>query len=214
MRLVFLGPPGAGKGTQAEDVCRSFDLIHISTGDILRNAVKDGTELGLKAKKYMEAGELVPDDMIVQLVADTLAGQDSGFILDGFPRTIGQAEAMEKALSGSPKQIDLVIYFDTPEDVIIERLSGRRTCRKCNAIYHVKTMKPKVESVCDRCGDEVYQRADDKMDTIKQRIKVYHEETDELIAYYKGKQILETVPGDKTVAELSVILDDLLKHRV
>ena len=214
MRLVFLGPPGAGKGTQAEDVCRSFDLIHISTGDLLRSAVTNGSELGLKAKKYMEAGELVPDDMIVQLVADTLASEDKGFILDGFPRTIGQAQAMEKALNGSPKQIDLVIYFDTSEDVIIERLSGRRTCRKCGAIYHIKTMKPKVESVCDRCEGEVYQRVDDKLDTIKQRIKVYHQETDELIDYYKEKQILAEVPGDKTVTELSIILDDLLKHRV
>jgi len=213
MRLIFLGPPGAGKGTQAEDVCRSFDLTHISTGDILRKAVADGTKLGLKAKKYMEAGELVPDTMIMQLVAETLGSTDLGFILDGFPRTIVQAEALNKALNGSPK-IDLVIYFETPEETIIKRLTGRRTCRKCGAIYHIETMKPKKEGVCDRCEGDICQRADDKIDTIKQRLKVYHEETGGLINYYKERRLLEEVPGDRSVPELSTILEDLLKRRV
>ncbi len=213
MRLIFLGPPGAGKGTQAEDLCRSLNLAHISTGDILRKAVADGTELGLKAKKYMEAGELVPDTMIVQLVADTLVGQRGGFILDGFPRTIAQAEAMDKALNGSPG-IDLVIYFVTSEETIIKRLTGRRTCRKCGAIYHIETMRPEKEDVCDRCGGDIYQRADDKIDTIKQRIKVYNEETGGLIDYYRKKRLLEEVPGDRSVSELKTILEDLLKSRV
>ncbi len=213
MRLIFLGPPGAGKGTQAEDVCRNFDLAHISTGDILRKAVADGTALGLKAKKYMEAGELVPDTMIVQLVAETLGSAGPGFILDGFPRTIAQAEALDKALNGSPK-IDLVIYFDTPEETIIKRLTGRRICSKCSAIYHIETMRPEKEGVCDSCGGDVYQREDDKIDTIKQRIKVYNEETGVLIDYYKERHLLVEVPGDRSVSELKTILEDLLKSRV
>lgn len=213
MRLVFLGPPGAGKGTQAEDICRNLNLAHISTGDILRKAVADGTELGLKAKEYMDTGELVPDTMIVQLVADTLMGEKRGFILDGFPRTIAQAEAMDKALNGSPG-IDVVLYFVTPEETIIKRLIGRRTCRKCSAIYHIETMKPKKEGICDRCGGDIYQRKDDKLDTIKQRIKVYHKETGGLIDYYKERRLLEEVPGDRSVPELKDILEDLLKRRV
>lgn len=213
MRLVFLGPPGAGKGTQAEHICRSLGLEHISTGDILRKAVADGTELGLKAKKYMEAGELVPDTMIVQLVVNTLGDDRCGFVLDGFPRTIAQADAMSKALNGSPK-IDLVIYFDTSEETIIKRLTGRRTCRKCSGIYHIETMKPEKDGVCDHCGGDIYQRTDDKIDTIKQRIKVYYKETGELIDYYKERRILVEVSGEKSSSELSTILRDLLKRRV
>jgi adenylate kinase len=212
MRLAFLGPPGAGKGTQAEEVCRELRLPHISTGDILRQAVADGTELGLDAKRYMDAGELVPDEMMVRLVNDRLGETDcaGGFILDGFPRTIAQAKSLDDVL-GNGHQLDRVVYFNTSEAMIIRRLTGRRICRKCGANYHVETIRPRVEGVCDRCGGELYQRDDDKLDTIKQRLKVYEEQTRELIDYYGGRGILEEVPGDRSVSELHGLLLDLLR---
>lgn len=215
MKLVFLGPPGAGKGTQAEETCKSFSLTHISTGDILRKAVADGSDVGLEAKKYMEEGDLVPDSIIVGLAADRMSEDDcaEGFILDGFPRTIVQAQALDEELQNSGSRLDLVIYFETSEDVIIRRLTGRRICRKCGANYHIETMKPRVEGVCDRCGGEIYQRSDDKLGTIKKRVKVYHEETDSLIEYYRERDILAEVDGDEAVSELAVVLEGMLSVR-
>lgn len=212
MRVVFLGPPGAGKGTQAEAICGEFDLVHISTGDLLRKAVADGTKLGREAKGYMESGGLVPDDMIVVLVVEALRnlGPDKGFLLDGFPRTIAQAESLNDSLSDAGSSLDLVIYFETSEGMIIDRLSGRRTCRDCGGNFHVRNIPPRVDGVCDRCGGELYQRADDTLETIKERIKVYHEETGGLISYYRDKDMLAEVSGDKGVDELRPVLVELL----
>ncbi len=213
MRLAFLGPPGAGKGTQAQEVCCKLSVPHISTGDILRKAVADGTELGLEAKSYMDSGELVPDDMIVRLVRERLDDSDcaDGYVLDGFPRTIAQAKSLDEA-AGNGRRLDRVIYFNTSEDMIVRRLTGRRICRGCGGNYHVETIKPEVEGVCDRCGGELYQRVDDKLDTIRQRLQVYEDQTRELIDYYRNKGILEEVPGDKTVDELNDLLQGLLQR--
>jgi adenylate kinase len=216
MRVVFLGPPGAGKGTQAEAVCKSLAVAHVSTGDILRKALADGAELGLKAKEYMDSGGLVPDDVVVELVADRLAADDmaNGYVLDGFPRTISQAKSLDSALAETDDKLDVVVYFETSEDTIIHRLTGRRVCRECGAIYHVSSMKPKTEGACDKCGGELYQRDDDKLDTIKERVRVYNEATSDLIDYYRKEDILSKVSGDSGVEELRGTLLDLINKRV
>ncbi len=210
MKLILLGAPGAGKGTQAEKIIDKYKIPQISTGDILRENVKNQTELGLKAKEYMEKGELVPDDVIIGIIKDRLAKDDcrNGYILDGFPRTIPQAEALTEALK--PDKIDKVIFINVSDDVVIERLSLRRVCKNCGAIYHMKYNPPKEEGVCDKCGGEVYQRDDDKEETIKNRLKVYREQTEPLVKYYSDSGLLVEIDGTKSVDEIANDIDSVL----
>ncbi|MBU3911400.1 MAG: adenylate kinase [Candidatus Omnitrophica bacterium] len=198
MRLVFLGPPGAGKGTQAVMLSERRGILHLSTGDILRENVKRRTEIGKKAKSFMEKGELVPDDMVIEMMIETIktGNKDKGFILDGFPRTLYQAKKIDGELEGLNLPIDTVFYFKTSIDIVIFRLTGRRLCKDCGANYHIKNMPPKKEDVCDKCGGELYQRKDDSEETIKKRLEVYNSQTEELIGYYRGKGILKELSGD------------------
>lgn len=208
MKLIFLGPPGAGKGTQAQVLKEKLGLRHISTGDIFRDLIKNGSELGSKIKGYVESGGLVPDEIAVEVVAQTVKGLDlnKGFVLDGFPRTLVQAELLDKTLAELGIRIDRVFYFDTSESMIINRLGGRRICPKCSATYHVINLPPKKEGICDNCGNELYQRKDDSPDTIKKRLAVYENQTKELIEYYRKKKLLDTINGDLSKDEAFVIL--------
>lgn len=204
MNLALLGPPGAGKGTQAQAICERFGIPHVSTGDILRAAVANGTPTGLDAKRYMDAGELVPDSVVVAIVAERLAEPDcqAGFLLDGFPRTLAQAEALDDILGKASRTIDKVVYFDVSEGAVVERLSGRRMCTQCDANYHLKYIPPKKDGVCDKCGAALYQRDDDKENTIRERLRVYQASTAPLIDYYQGKGSLARIPSDGTVDEI------------
>ena len=204
MNLALLGPPGAGKGTQAKAICDKFAIPHVATGDILRAAVKNETPTGMQAKAYMDAGELVPDEVVVAIVAERLAQTDcaKGFLLDGFPRTVAQAEALDGILADAGKAIDQVVYFDVSEEAVVERLSGRRMCRGCNANYHVRYIPPKKPGVCDKCGGELYQRDDDQEQTIRERLRVYQASTAPLIEYYEKKGALARIPSDRSVEEI------------
>jgi len=199
--LVFLGPPGAGKGTQAKLLSQRMGFLHLSTGDLLREAVKNQTPLGKKAKEYMDRGELVPDELIVQLIEETMP-KDGNVILDGFPRTVNQALALEEMLKGKGEKISKVLFFDVPDEVIIDRLSGRRVCSKCGAVYHVKYNPPKVEGVCDLCGGNLMQRDDDKEDVVKKRLEVYRKQTQPLIEFYQDRSIIYRLDAEKGVEEL------------
>ena len=204
MNTVLLGPPGAGKGTQADVLCKRFKALHVSTGDMLREAVKNGSEIGLRAKSYMDKGGLVPDDVVIKIVAEKLLSLKGGssFLLDGFPRTVKQADELDKSLEASGKKLDLVLYFKTSPEISIARLSGRRVCKKCGRNYHIKNMQPKKEGVCDSCGESLYQRDDDKEETVKKRLSVYEQDTLPLIEYYQKQGILKEVQGDLDVEEL------------
>ena len=201
MILVFLGPPGAGKGTQAKLLSQRMRFLHLSTGDLLREAVKNQTPLGKKAKEYMDRGELVPDELIVQLIEETMP-KDGNVILDGFPRTVNQALALEEMLKGKGEKISKVLFFDVPDEVIIDRLSGRRVCSKCGAVYHVKYNPPKVEGVCDLCGGSLMQRDDDKEEVVKKRLEVYRKQTQPLIEFYQDRGIIYKLDAEKGVEEL------------
>ena len=194
MNIIFLGPPGAGKGTQAQMICDALKIPQISTGDILRRAMKDGTETGLKAKSYIDAGKLVPDGVIIDIVKERLAMDDcrGGYILDGFPRTVPPAEALDGFAV-----IDSVIELDVADQVLVDRLSGRRVCLKCGATYHVSMLEGKT--TCDKCGEELIQRDDDKAETVLNRLKVYHEQTAPLTGYYEKKGLLHRVAGDQGI---------------
>ncbi|MBQ6399688.1 MAG: adenylate kinase [Clostridia bacterium] len=194
MNIIFLGPPGAGKGTQAQRICSALSIPQISTGDILRRAMKEGTETGLKAKKFIDAGQLVPDEVIIDIVKERLAQDDcgKGYILDGFPRTVPQAEALDTFA-----KIDCVIELSVDDQVLVNRLSGRRVCLKCGATYHVSMLGEKT--TCDVCGEELIQREDDKAETVLNRLKVYHTQTAPLIGYYERKGLLRKVDGDQEV---------------
>ncbi len=211
MKLVLLGPPGAGKGTQAKVLSEEYKIPHISTGDILREAVKAKTQVGIKAKEYMDKGELVPDAVVIEIVAQRAAKPDcvKGFILDGFPRTEAQAKALDDTLAKLKCPIDLILYFRTSVETIIQRLSGRRVCKNCGVTYHIKNIPPKVADRCDRCGGGLYQREDDKDETIRNRIKVYENAVPEIISYYESKGILRTVSGDMDVDEAHGYLNKL-----
>ena len=208
MNIVLLGPPGAGKGTQGEVLSKNYRIPHISTGDILREAVKSQTLLGRKAKAFMDSGALVPDEVVVGIVVERLGQNDTkrGYILDGFPRTLKQAEELDAALKRKASGIDMVLYFEIPEDIAIERLTGRRVCGKCGANFHVKNIPPKKEGVCDKCGDELFQRPDDGLETVKKRLKVYELQTSPLIEYYTKKGILKKVSGALNVKDLFQVL--------
>ena len=199
MKIILLGAPGAGKGTQAEVISRVKNIPTISTGNIIREALKSGTELGLKAKEYMEAGKLVPDELVIGIIRERLAQQDcqNGFIRDGFPRTIPQAEALERM----GVEIDKVIEIYVDDEVITRRMSGRRVCPGCGASYHLEYKAPKKEGVCDNCGDTLVQRQDDQPETVRERLKVYHEQTAPLKSYYAAKGKLFVVEGQEEVAD-------------
>jgi len=208
MRLIFLGAPGAGKGTIASVIGKELGLPQVSTGDLFRDAVKKGTELGLRVKGIMEKGELVPDELTVALVRERLGQQDTakGYILDGFPRTIPQAEAL-----ASFQRIDAAVNFLCGDEVVVRRLSGRRICRSCGAIYHVQNMPPRKEGVCDRCGGELYIRDDDRIDSIHNRLRVYREQTEPLIGYYRGRGLLHDIDSEQNVEKSLAQLRKLLK---
>lgn len=198
-RVVLLGPPGAGKGTQAEGISERFNIVHISTGDIFRSNVKQGTPLGIKAKEYMDNGALVPDELTCDLVEDRIMQEDckNGYLLDGFPRTVFQAEHFDNFLRSKAQQLDCVVDIEVPDEVLLPRAAGRRVCRKCGKPYHITHMPPKKEGVCDVCGGEVYQRADDAEDTVINRLKVYAEQTAPLARYYENAGILKEINGDQ-----------------
>lgn len=197
MNLILLGPPGAGKGTQAQLMVDRYGTPQISTGDILRKAVKDGTPLGRKAKAYMDQGQLVPDEVVIMIIDERLRAPDcsSGFILDGFPRTIAQAEALQPILKKLGKSIDHVINIEVDTEELVRRLTGRRTCKNCGAMFHTLFHPPKTEGVCDRCGGPLYQREDDKEATIRTRLEEYQRQTSPLIHYYRSKSLLRSIEG-------------------
>lgn len=197
MKIIMLGAPGAGKGTQAKMIAEKYSIPHISTGDIFRANIKNGTELGMEAKKYMDQGLLVPDELTVKILLDRVAQDDcgNGYVLDGFPRTIPQAEVLEKALSEINDKIDYAINVDVPDENIIRRMGGRRACLSCGATYHIEHIPPKKEGICDACGKELVLRDDDKPETVKNRLDVYHQQTQPLIDFYQAKGILKTVDG-------------------
>lgn len=204
MKLIMLGAPGAGKGTQAKKIAEKYNIPHISTGDIFRANIKNGTELGQKAKTYMDQGLLVPDELVVDLVMDRFAQPDceNGYVLDGFPRTIPQAEALDAALEKAGAKIDYAINVEVPDENIINRMSGRRACVACGATYHLVHIPPKKEGVCDNCGKELILRDDDKPETVKKRLDVYHEQTQPLIDYYTKKGALVEVDGTVDMEEV------------
>jgi adenylate kinase len=204
LNLILFGPPGAGKGTQAERLRADFQLPYIATGDMLRANVKEGTELGKKAKEYMDAGNLVPDDLIVAMAAERLQEEDArdGFILDGFPRTIEQAEALDKQLAQVGRRVTAALLIDVPDEEVVRRLSGRRVCVKAGHNYHVEFDPPKREGVCDQDGSRLVQRDDDKPEVVQQRLRVYHEQTEPLVDYYDQKGLLRRVDGTRGPAEV------------
>jgi adenylate kinase len=204
MNLILLGAPGSGKGTQAKFLVRKYSIPQISTGDILREEVKSGTVLGLKAKEYMDKGQLVPDEVVVGMVEERVKRGDctAGFILDGFPRTVAQADALEGTLQQMKKALSRVILVNVDEDELVKRLTGRRVCEKCGAGYHVIFDSPKQEGVCDKCQGKLYQRDDDKESTIRNRLKVYNNQTAPLIEYYQKKQLLSVVDGMGSIEEI------------
>jgi adenylate kinase len=211
LNLVLLGPPGAGKGTHAAVLSKQASIAHISTGDMLREAIRAAAPLGLKAKEFMDRGALVPDDLVVDLVRERLAKKDAkkGFILDGFPRTSQQAESLDAALSEMKMPLDLAVYFKTSVEVIIRRLSGRRICSKCGKTYHMVNFKPRIQGICDDCGADLMQRPDDHEEVIENRLKAYEKQTSPLIDYYKKKKVLAEVSGDLEVDDLNAALDEL-----
>lgn len=204
LRAVLLGPPGAGKGTQAVRLVEKYEIPHISTGDIFRKNIKEGTELGKKAQEYMNAGALVPDELVVDLVKDRLQQDDckNGFLLDGFPRTIFQAEKLDEFLSESNLKMDIVINLKVEKEALIKRLTGRRVCKDCGASYHIVNIPPKKEGVCDICGGELIQRKDDNIETVENRINVYEEQTAPLIGYYKEAGSLVDFDGEASLDEV------------
>jgi adenylate kinase len=204
VRIAFLGPPGAGKGTQARDLAQEWEVLHLATGDMLREAVAAGSPLGREAKGYMDQGALVPDDVIIRMMGERLGRADvgRGFILDGFPRTIAQAEALAKLLKDLGQSLDTVVYFDVSEPELLRRLTGRRVCRKCGHTYHVTSNPPRRDGVCDACGGELYQREDDREDTVKNRLEVYRRQTAPLLDYYRQRSMLTTVAGEGPLATI------------
>ena len=212
MKIIMLGAPGAGKGTQAKKIADKYQIPHISTGDIFRANIKNGTELGMKAKTYMDQGLLVPDELVVDLVVDRLAQDDcaNGCVLDGFPRTIPQAECLDAALAAKGEAIDYAVDVDVPDENIINRMSGRRACVACGATYHIVHIPTKVEGVCDRCGESLILRDDDKPETVKKRLDVYHAQTQPLIDYYTSKNVLKSVDGTLDMEDVFQAIVDIL----
>jgi len=213
MKLILLGPPGAGKGTQAEQLVKKLDIPHISTGDMFRKAIKEGTELGKKAKEYMDQGQLVPDEVTVGIVKDRLSETDckKGFLLDGFPRTAAQAEALDGILVELGYQLDAVLDIEVPREKLMARLTGRRVCKDCGATFHVEFNPPSASEQCDACGGKLYQRSDDTEATVANRLDVYQKQTEPLIDYYENKNMLKRINGDQQIEtvlqEIAVVLE-------
>ena len=212
MKIIMLGAPGAGKGTQAKQIAGKYSIPHISTGDIFRANIKNGTELGKKAKEYMDQGLLVPDELTCDLVMDRIQQDDckNGFVLDGFPRTIPQAEALDAALTKIGEKMDYAIDVDVPDENIVSRMSGRRACLDCGATYHIISLPPKTEDKCDHCGSDLVLRDDDKPETVQKRLTVYHEQTQPLIDYYKNQGILKSVDGTQPMEAVFTAITDIL----
>lgn len=208
MNLVLMGLPGAGKGTQAEKIVEKYNIPHISTGDMFRAAIKDGTELGLQAKSYMDKGELVPDEVTIGIVRERLGKNDTdkGFLLDGFPRTVAQAEALEQILKELNKEIDYVINIHVDQEILMQRLTGRRICKNCGATYHLVFNPPKEEGICDKCGGNLYQRADDNAETVGNRLEVNLKQTKPLLDFYKSKGYLKNIDGQQ---EINKVFEDI-----
>lgn len=212
MKIIMLGAPGAGKGTQAKQIAGKYEIPHISTGDIFRANIKNGTDLGKKAKEYMDQGLLVPDELTCDLVMDRIQQDDckNGFVLDGFPRTIPQAQALDAALTKIGEKMDYAIDVDVPDESIVSRMSGRRACLDCGATYHVVSLPPKTEGKCDHCGSDLVLRDDDKPETVQKRLTVYHEQTQPLIDYYKKQGILKSVDGTQPMEAVFTAITDIL----
>lgn len=212
MKIIMLGAPGAGKGTQAKKIAEKYEIPHISTGDIFRLNIKNGTELGKKAKEYMDQGLLVPDELVVDLVVDRLAKEDckKGYVLDGFPRTIPQAEALDQALEKAGEKMEFAIDIEVPDENIVTRMSGRRACVGCGATYHLTYAPTKTEGICDACGAELILRDDDQPETVRKRLNVYHEQTQPLITYYKNSGILKSIDGTVDIEEIFAAIEKLL----
>lgn len=212
MRIVFLGPPGAGKGTQAVEIVEKLGIPHVATGDMLRASIKQETPLGMEAKKYMDQGLLVPDEVTIRITGERISQPDcaNGFLLDGFPRTLAQAEALDKLLADMGIKLDAVINLQVPEAVLIPRLTGRRVCRNCGASFHMVFNPPKAENVCDRCEGELYQRSDDNEETAVNRLSVYNTQTAPLIAYYEEQGVLKNIDGEQDIHQVLVSIGKAL----
>ena len=216
MRLILLGPPGAGKGTQAQRLADAYGIVQLSTGDMLRAAVEAGTEIGRQAKAVMDAGKLVSDDIVAGIVSERIDQPDcaNGFILDGFPRTVAQAEALDRMLDEKGLDLDAVIEMQVDDEALVDRISGRYTCAKCGAGYHDRNLKPKVEGVCDRCGStEFTRRSDDNAETVRERLAAYHEQTAPLLPYYRAKGKLHSVDGMASIDDVTRQLKEILDNR-
>lgn len=213
MKIIMLGAPGAGKGTQAKMIAETYKIPHVSTGDMFRMNIKDGTELGMEAKKYMDQGLLVPDELTVRIFLDRVAQDDckNGYVLDGFPRTIPQAEVLEDALNKLGDKIDYAIDVEVPDENIIRRMGGRRACISCGATYHIEHVPPKKEGICDKCGQELVLRDDDKPETVKNRLRVYQEQTQPLIDFYSAKGVLRSVDGTQDMQDVFKAITEILK---
>jgi adenylate kinase len=216
MNLILMGLPGAGKGTQAEKIVEKYDIPHISTGDMFRAAIKDGTELGLKAKSFMDQGQLVPDEVTIGIVRERLAKDDcqNGFLLDGFPRTVAQAEALEETLKLMNRKLDFVLNIHVDQQLLIDRLTGRRICKECGSTYHLIFNPPAEEGICSKCGGELYQRADDNKETVANRLEVNIKQTQPLLDFYNNLGYVKTIEGDQEISKVFVDIDNLLKELV
>ncbi|SQB36019.1 adenylate kinase [Clostridium cochlearium] len=212
MNIILLGPPGAGKGTQAKLISEKYSIPHISTGDIFRKNISNKTPLGMETKSYMDKGQLVPDELTIEIVKDRLSEEDckNGFLLDGFPRTVKQAEALDEFLTNKNSKTDAALLIDVPQGLILERMTGRRVCGECGASYHIKFVKPNTEGVCDICGGELVQRKDDTKETVLERLEVYSKQTQPLIEYYKNKDVLFELDGTKEKNEVFENISDVL----
>lgn len=212
MKIVLLGPPGAGKGTQAKSISNRYSIPHISTGDIFRKNISEETPLGIEAKQYIDNGQLVPDEVTINMVKDRLTWEDckNGYLLDGFPRTVAQAEALQEFLDSRNENLDTALCIEVPSSFILERMTGRRVCLSCGASYHIKFNTPAVDGVCDVCGNNIIQRKDDVEETVKERLDVYERQTQPLIDFYKEKNLLSTVDGTKAINEVFEGICDIL----
>lgn len=212
MKIVLLGPPGAGKGTQAKSISNRYSIPHISTGDIFRKNISENTPLGIEAKGYIDNGQLVPDEVTINMVKDRLQQEDckNGYLLDGFPRTVHQAEALQEFLNDRNDSLDTALLIEVPKDFILERMTGRRVCPSCGASYHIKFNQPKILGKCDLCGSDIIQRKDDTEETVKERLDVYERQTQPLIDFYKGKNLLSVVDGTKAINEVFESICQLL----
>ncbi|MBR2553048.1 MAG: adenylate kinase [Clostridiales bacterium] len=204
MNILIIGAPGTGKGTMSEKLIEKYGIVHVSTGDMLRESVKNGTEVGKKAHGYMERGELVPDEVIHDIILERFAQKDmdNGILMDGYPRTLAQAEDLDSILASLGKKVDCVLNLELDEKILIERITGRRTCPNCKAIYHIKNMPPKVEGVCDICGSQLVTRKDDTVESLRVRLDAYHESTKDVIGYYANKGIVKTINADQSVEKV------------